>query len=318
MSTAVKVMEAGRSPLYVIVEQHLDLGRDCDGLLLVDERVSRHHLQIENTGGHLVVTDMQSSNGSFLDGQRIEKPVVLRPGAVVTIGSTTITLHVIASPGVGWSDGTVVGEDTPDQVDPTLRHTGIENVALAASHLEHAGLPVETGDDDVVTIMFSDIESSTELATSVGDASWMAILDDYRQIFDARVHAHSGTIVENQGDGYMVTFAGARRAMLCCARVQADLAEHAEANPERAFRARMGCHTGEAVRDNRELFGRLVTIAAQVANLAAGGEVLVSSVVKEITSARGDLTFGAPRSVERAGIDGHHEVYPLDWRALSK
>ena len=75
----------------------------------------------------------------------------------------------------------------------------------------------------------------------------------------------------------------------------------------------MGCHTGEAIHDAGDLFGRHVNIAARVANLAAGAQVLVSSIVREITSSRGDLSFAEPQSVELKGVDGVHDVYDFNW-----
>ena len=57
-------------------------------------------------------------------------------------------------------------------------------------------------------------------------------------------------------------------------------------------------------------------IAARVANLATGGEILVSSLVWDITSARGDLEYGEPRVVTLKGIDGTWTVYPLMWENL--
>jgi len=74
MDNVIVVQQEGRSPLHVIVEDVLDIGRECDGLLVVDERVSRRHLQIRNEFGRLMVTDLGSSNGTFLDGKRIVRP----------------------------------------------------------------------------------------------------------------------------------------------------------------------------------------------------------------------------------------------------
>ena len=50
---------------------------------------------------------------------------------------------------------------------------------------------------------------------------------------------------------------------------------------------------------------------------ADGGQILVSSIVREIAGARGDLTFGDPRAVALKGIEGEHVVYPLCWEEFS-
>ena len=78
---------------------------------------------------------------------------------------------------------------------------------------------------------------------------------------------------------------------------------------------RIGLHTGEAIRqDSGDLFGRHVIIAARVGGLANGAEILVSSIVREIASARGDLHFGEGNMAELKGV-GEQMVYPVLWGA---
>ena len=79
------------------------------------------------------------------------------------------------------------------------------------------------------------------------------------------------------------------------------------------MRIRIGMHTGEVLADaDGDLFGQHVVVAARVANLANGGEILVSSLTKEIVASRGDIQFDPPRQVHLKGI-GDAIVYPMDW-----
>ena len=72
-------------------------------------------------GADTLVEDLRSTNGTFLDGVRIEMPVVLRPGAVLRIDDTTIKLFTDRSPERSThtpsSRETVVG-DSGTTVDP--------------------------------------------------------------------------------------------------------------------------------------------------------------------------------------------------------
>jgi class 3 adenylate cyclase len=77
-------------------------------------------------------------------------------------------------------------------------------------------------------------------------------------------------------------------------------------------------HTGEVIADEGDIFGKHVMLAARVGGLADGGEILVSSIVKEIAGARGDLDFGEPKVVALKGIEGDHVVYQLLWRQFSE
>ena len=59
--------------------------------------------------------------------------------------------------------------------------------------------------------------------------------------------------------------------------------------PDHAFEVRIGLHTGEVLVDDAgELIGQHVVVAARIASLAEGGQVLVSSLVEQIASPRGE------------------------------
>ncbi len=74
-------------------------------------------------------------------------------------------------------------------------------------------------------------------------------------------------------------------------------------------------HTGEVVMDDSgDLFGKHVVVAARIAALADGGEILVSSLVRQIAEPRGAVTFVSPRDVELRGISGVETVWTVNWR----
>ena len=76
---------------------------------------------------------------------------------------------------------------------------------------------------------------------------------------------------------------------------------------------RIGLHTGEALRDADKFFGKTVIMAARIAAEANAGEILVSSLLKELTESTGDLRFDAGRQVELKGITGSQRVFAVEW-----
>ena len=95
----------------------------------------------------------------------------------------------------------------------------------------------------------------------------------------------------------MLSFSSARSAVQCMSEVQRALEAHARSNPADAIHIRVGLHTGEVILgDDGDLFGKHVVLAARIANEAKGGEILVSSLVREIVDARGDLSSASPES----------------------
>ena len=346
MHPVVEIQQPNQTTLFVSIRGPLVIGRECDGLLLADPQVSRRHLSLDVADGRVVVTDLGSTNGSTLDGERLLAPVPLDQGAVVRCGETTIRLdapvdQTVRAPTAARQTIVVDGDDptrtrvTPESApastgrpaapappafapqrpvsaDGIGRRTSIDIVAAKAQNdgVDVRSLPVDQG---TVTIVFSDIESSTERNVELGDQAWFDVLGIHNRIVSNRVIEYSGTIIKNQGDGYMLSFSGARQALDCMMAVQRDLTAHSSAQPERAVRIRIGMHTGEVLADaDGDLFGQHVVVAARVANLANGGEILVSSLTKEIVVSRGDIRFDPPREVHLKGI-GDAIVYPMDW-----
>ena len=69
------------------------IGRSSDNeIVLVDDRVSRHHGQLSSRQGTLVFTDLGSTNGSFVNGTRVRE-IVLGSGDVVRLGNSTLTIQ---------------------------------------------------------------------------------------------------------------------------------------------------------------------------------------------------------------------------------
>jgi class 3 adenylate cyclase len=82
----------------------------------------------------------------------------------------------------------------------------------------------------------------------------------------------------------------------------------------RALQVRIGLHTGEAIREEDDFFGRNVIVASRIAARARGGEILVSALLKELTESAGEFLFDEGDDVELKGLTGTHRVYTVNWR----
>jgi class 3 adenylate cyclase/tRNA A-37 threonylcarbamoyl transferase component Bud32 len=203
----------------------------------------------------------------------------------------------------------VQGIDTADIT------TSIDAVAYAVEG-ERPDLTGAAAPDGTVTIMFSDIEDSTAMTEHLGDRRWMEVLRGHNAIVRDQVRAHGGFEVKSQGDGFMVAFANAHAALDAAVAIQRAFAAAAEENPDEAIRVRIGLHTGEAIRERDDFFGRNVILAARIAAQADGGEVLVSALLKELTETDGEVRFGEPREVSLKGLSGVHVVHAVDWEGV--
>jgi class 3 adenylate cyclase len=167
--------------------------------------------------------------------------------------------------------------------------------------------------DGTVTILFSDIEGSTAMTERLGDQRWVQLLRTHNTIVREHIVVHGGFEVKSQGDGFMVAFASARRALLCAIDVQRAFASHATQYPDEPLNVRIGLHTGEAIKEADDFFGKNVILASRIANAARGGEILVSSLFKELTESAGEFAFGPSRDVELKGLSSTRRVFPVVW-----
>lgn len=304
----VTVRPPNRQAFTLVIHHRLELGREADGIIIVDSRVSRRHVALEpGPADTLVVIDLGSSNGTTVDGVSVTEPTEARPGSVVRIGDTDIEVGQVRRVERVMGSTELSGHEGPGR-------SSIQAVAEAvADDLEAHVLDVDDA-PGTLTIAFSDIESSTQLAVALGDAVWFDVLQRHGRLVEAHVRAHHGRIVKHQGDGYMLCFRSARGALLASIGIQRDLAESTWCPPGQELRVRMGLHVGEVVVDDSgDLFGKHVVVAARIGALADGGEILVSSLVRQIAESRGDISFHAPRSVELKGLDGAETVWSVDW-----
>ena len=188
--------------------------------------------------------------------------------------------------------------------------SAVDDVASTVAS-ERPSLRPAAAPDGTVTILFSDIEGSTALNERLGDVRWLELLRAHNRLVRDQVQACGGFEVKSQGDGFMIAFPSARRAIQCAQAIQDAVATELDEHPDGPVRVRIGLHTGEAIRQESDFYGKNVVIAARIADQARGGEILASSVVKQLTESAGDVEFKDEREMELAGLAGSHAVYKV-------
>jgi len=187
--------------------------------------------------------------------------------------------------------------------------TSVDGIAEEVSELR-PDLSGSSAPDGTVTIAFTDIEDSLRLNAALGDRRWLGVLHAHNDVISRVTAEHNGTVVKSQGDGSMLAFASARRALTCAVAIDRAITE-TFTDPRSPIRVRIGLHVGEPVREANDFFGHAVNYAARVASSARGGEIMVSSLVHDLLAETGEFVFADPRHVELKGIDGPQLVYPL-------
>lgn len=188
--------------------------------------------------------------------------------------------------------------------------TSIDVVADSVQH-ERPDIATHAAPDGTVTIMFSDVENSTVLTERLGDQAWQDLLREHNALIREQLRAHGGYEVKTMGDGFMVAFQSAKKGLDCAIAIQRAFDEYnAEARSQ--VKVRIGLHAGEMIRDGDDFYGKNVIMASRVAGQAAGGEILVSSLLRQLVeSSVGAAMFGEPREMELKGLSGKHIVFAI-------
>ena len=162
-----------------------------------------------------------------------------------------------------------------------------------------------------LTILFSDVEGSTDLRTTRGDTAAQRILQAHEAIVRGCVADHDGWEVKALGDGFMVAFASARKALACAQEIQQRLGEHNRAAPGDEVNVRIGINTGEVIVEGNDLFGQAVNAAARIAGRARGGEILVSDVVRRLVGTGPEFPFHDRGHCRLKGFPDRWHLYSL-------
>jgi len=179
-------------------------------------------------------------------------------------------------------------------------------------HDERPELRLHAAPEGTVTILFTDMEGSTALAQCLGDKAYHAVLAEHNRILREQVARHGGHEVKSMGDGFMLAFASAARALKCAIAMQQAFAQHNE-SAEESIRVRIGLNAGEPIAEEEDLFGTAVIAAARIAAKAQGGEILASDVVRQLVAGKGFL-LADRGDVALRGFQDPVRLYEVRWR----
>lgn len=132
----------------------------------------------------------------------------------------------------------------------------------------------------LATVLFTDIVGSTERATSLGDREWRHLLETHHACVRRELVRFRGKEIKTLGDGFLATFDGPARGVRCAQAIRATVRDL-------GLEVRSGLHTGEIEILPNDVGGIAVHVAARVAQLAGPGEVLTSSVLKDLVAGSG-------------------------------
>ena len=165
------------------------------------------------------------------------------------------------------------------------------------------------------SILFTDLEGSTEMTTTLGDAEAVALFGIHDQIIRDTLAAHNGHEVKHTGDGFMAAFAEVEDSVKCAIAIQHALQEFNNSGVKRPLRVRIGINAGQPVERGNDLFGMAVNLAARICDHADAGQVLVTGVVHELLGTDHALQakLNECQKAYFKGFSHAIQIYQIDW-----
>ena len=186
-----------------------------------------------------------------------------------------------------------------DHLEPWLSLDIAEEIERFVAGEEAPQVPVTV----LTTLMFTDLVSSTERASTLGDRGWRDLLHRHHTVVRRELARFRGEERDTAGDGFFATFDGSARAMRAGQAIITGV-------QELGLEMRIGIHVGECELHDRKPTGIAVNVAARVAQVARPGEVVVTRTARDLV-AGADLSFTNRGEHELKGVPGSWKLYAL-------
>ena len=163
---------------------------------------------------------------------------------------------------------------------------------------------MSTEERKLAAIVFTDICGFTELM-SRDENKAMALLEQQRALLKPIINNFNGEWLKEIGDGVLISFPSAVKAVTCSLEIQRILAH----NPDLTLR--IGIHIGDVIKKGGDVFGDGVNIASRLEPLAEPGGICVSERVHEDIKNKPEISTAFQEEQLLKGVDKPIKVYSI-------
>ncbi len=193
-----------------------------------------------------------------------------------------------------------IGEGTDDIIRATAEFLGFAAPEPPASTIAGSGTAI---------ILFADIANSTSLTEELGDSAFREKARALDTALRDAISAEGGTAIEGKllGDGVLATFGAAREAIACAQACH-------DAGDGVGLVLHVGIHAGDVIREDDNVFGGAVNVAARISDASAAGETLVSGTVRDLARTSAGVSFEDRGEHELKGVSEAVQVWAVQER----
>jgi class 3 adenylate cyclase len=169
-----------------------------------------------------------------------------------------------------------------------------------------------------LSIVFADISGSTRLYENLGDQVARELVAECLSVMTEHVDKHGGQVIKTIGDEIMCTFPSADSATEAVMGMQEGVTEDLpERNPNTpaTLTIRVGYHHGPCILEGGDVFGDAVNLAARMAGLAKGGQIITTQDTAEQLP---PVLRSSTRHLDRIPVKGKAQdvdIFEVIWQA---
>ena len=142
------------------------------------------------------------------------------------------------------------------------------------------------------------------------------LLASHSKIIRQKLDEHGGLEVKTTGDGFMIAFYSARKAVTCAVEIQRELQLFNIDNPGRQLLVRIGLNLGEVIKEEDDYFGFAVVMAGRIMDESVGGQILVYELVRQVangpSNSEHEYTDFGRRTLK--GFDEEEHIFEVLWQ----
>jgi len=168
-------------------------------------------------------------------------------------------------------------------------------------------------DEQPLAIGFSDLRGFSSYTAERGDREAFRLASRFVDLVERQVGEAGGTVLKTYGDGVMTTFETADEGLHCTASMQDAIRRYNERHAEEPLSAGIGLSWGMAIHTGDDVFGHSVNLAKRLADVAKGGQIVVSSAICERCSDNAGFRLRDLGDHEVKDL-GSHRLFELVWR----
>ena len=157
----------------------------------------------------------------------------------------------------------------------------------------------------LAAIMFTDIQGYTRLM-QINEEQAISMRNKHRKIFDHQTDVYGGEILQYWGDGTLSIFKSTIEAVNCACKMQELFLQDPKVP------VRIGIHTGDIMKQDKEIMGDSVNLASRIESLGVPGSILISEQVAEEVKNQKELKTALIGDFLLKNVSKPTRIYAID------